>query len=198
MKYKILTMANILTMVRILLVPLYIWFFAQKTWLSVILALIVFIIAAVTDLYDGKLARRRKEVTKIGKFMDPLADKFLVIAALVQFGIMGLVNFWFVGIIVLRDVWVTMMRIIAIKNDTELKTSGDAKLKTTIQLTVIITTIVFFGVRIITMEISPEYNGQWVDMEIYRIFFNSLLFIAVVFTLYSWFKYLVVKSPAKV
>ena len=190
MKTNLLTAANILTLVRILLVPLYLWLFAGKTPVTVVLALIVFVIAAVTDLYDGKLARSRKEITKLGKFMDPLADKFLVIGALVQFWVMGLVNIWLVGIIILRDVWVTLMRIIAISQGKELKTSRDAKLKTTIQLTVVITTIVFTGVRIIVMDILPDYNGKWVAVENYRLFFNGLLLVAVVFTLYSWFKYM--------
>ncbi len=76
MKAGILNPANILTMLRILLVPLYLWLFAKGTWSTGVLALIVFIIAAVTDLYDGRLARSRKEITKLGKFLDPLADNF--------------------------------------------------------------------------------------------------------------------------
>jgi len=196
MRASIVNPANMLTILRILLVPLYLWLFAMKTWETVVLALIVFIVAAVTDLYDGKLARRRKEITKLGKFLDPLADKFLILAALVQFWVMELVNFWLVGIIVFRDFWVTVMRIVAIKNGTELKTSKDAKLKTTILLTVIITTIVFTGGRIIAMNFIPDYNGRWVDIRVYRIFFNGLLSIAVVFTIYSWIMYLFQKSPA--
>ncbi len=197
MKTGILNPANMLTMLRIMLVPLYLWLFAIKTWEAVVLALIVFVIAAVTDLYDGKLARSRKEITKFGKFLDPLADKFLVIGALVQFWVMSLVNFWLVIIIVLRDVWVTILRIIAIKNGTELKTSSNAKLKTTIQLTAIITTIVFTGVRLIIMNFFPDYSGQWINIENYRTFFNGLLLVAVVFTLYSWIRYMFQKSPAK-
>ena len=196
MRASIFNPANMLTMLRILLVPLYLWLFAMKTWESVVLALIVFIVAAVTDLYDGKLARRRKEITKFGKFLDPLADKFLVLAALVQFWAMELVNFWLVGIIVFRDIWVTVMRIVAIKNGKELKTSKDAKLKTTILLTVIITTIVFTGGRIIAMNFIPDYNGRWVDIGVYRMFFNGLLSVAVVFTIYSWVKYVFQKSQA--
>lgn len=194
----ILNPANMLTMLRILLVPLYLWLFAFKTWNAVVFALVVFVIAAVTDLYDGKLARSRREVTKFGKFMDPLADKFLVIGALIQFWVMNLVNFWLVGIIVIRDVWVTIMRIIAIKDGTELKTSSDAKLKTTIQLTAIITTIVFTGVRLMTIDFLPEYTGQWIDIENYRTFFNGLLLVAVIFTLYSWIRYIFRRSQAKV
>ena len=185
----ILNPANLLTFLRIALVPLYIWLFAQQRWYTAILALVVFIIAAVTDLYDGRLARRRREITRLGKFMDPLADKFLVIGALAQFCVMGLVNIWLVSVIIIRDIWVTAIRIAAILKNAELKTSGDAKLKTTIQLTVVITIIVFAGVRIIALHYG--YKGPLVDIRYYNIFFNTLVSVAVVFTVYSWIMYIV-------
>ena len=144
MESRIITPANVLTVTRIALVPVYLYFFEQRNFLGVLFALIVFVTAAVTDLYDGRLARSRKEITRLGKFLDPLADKFLVIGALVQFWLMGLVNIWLVAIIVFRDIWVTSLRIHAISVGKELKTSSDAKLKTGIQLTVVITTIVFY------------------------------------------------------
>lgn len=185
---NILTPANMLTSLRMILAPVYLWLFSLHTWDSIILALLVFIAAAVTDLYDGRLARSRKEITKLGKFMDPLADKILVIGALVQFALMGLVNLWLVGIIVIRDVWVTTLRIAAIRKGTELKTSENAKLKTTIQLTVIITIIVFTGARI--MAVHFGYTGPLIDFRAYNIFFNALVSVAAAFTLYSWFVYL--------
>ena len=183
----ILTPANMLTSLRIILAPIYLWLFSIHTWESIIIALAVFIAAAVTDLYDGRLARSRKEITRLGKFMDPLADKVLVIGALAQFGFMGLVNLWLVGIIVIRDVWMTILRIYAIRNGTELRTSGDAKLKTTIQLTVIITIITFTGGRIIAGHFG--YSGPLTDLRIYKVFFNALVSVAAAFTLYSWYTY---------
>ncbi len=195
MQNRILTLANMLTSLRIALVPLYLWLFSHRTWGMVILALIVFIIAAITDLYDGRLARSRKEITRFGKFMDPLADKFLVIGALAQFALMELVNIWLVGVIVIRDVWVTIMRIIAIKDGKELKTSENAKLKTTIQLTVVITIIVLSGARITAQHFG--YTGPLIDFNAYKIFFNILLSVAVIFTLYSWFRYMFRRNPVK-
>jgi len=186
--------ANALTALRIVLVPLYLWLFARNTWGSLIFALIAFVTAAVTDLYDGRLARSRKEITRLGKFMDPLADKLLVVGALVQFWMAGLVWFWFVVVIVVRDIWVTAMRITAITRGTELKTSGDAKLKTTIQLTAIITTIVFFGARLIVMRFAPSYQGFFVDLAIHKLFYNGLVAVAAAFTVYSWITYLTAGS----
>jgi CDP-diacylglycerol--glycerol-3-phosphate 3-phosphatidyltransferase len=104
---------------------------------------------------------------------------------------MGLVSVWLVAVIVIRDAWVTAMRIIALAKGTELATSGDAKLKTGIQLTVVITTIVFTGGRLIAMTLAPEYSGFWVDISNYILFYNGLLSVAVVFTIYSWIKYVV-------
>jgi len=187
-KVSILNPANALTLLRIALVPLYLWLFERLDGLSVTVALVVFVAAAVTDLIDGRLARQRKEVTKFGRFMDPLADKFLVIGALVQFWLLGLVNVWFVAIIVVRDVGVTAMRIRAIMTGTELKTSGDAKLKTTIQLTAIITIIVFTGGRLIAM--SAGIGGAAVEIGRYIVFFNVLVSIAAAFTVYSWITYI--------
>jgi CDP-diacylglycerol---glycerol-3-phosphate 3-phosphatidyltransferase len=184
----ILTPANLLTSLRILLVPVYLWFFSLRTWEAVVIALLVFIGAAVTDLYDGRLARSRREITRLGKFLDPLADKFLVIGALAQFGLMGLVNLWLVGIIVVRDVWVTALRVIAISRGGELPTSSGAKVKTTIQLTVIITIIVFTGVRIIANRYGLQ--GLATDPGAYRLFFDGLLLVAVMFTVYSWLVYI--------
>ena len=183
----ILTPANLLTSLRMILAPVYLWLFSLHTWDSIIIALVVFIAAAVTDLYDGRLARSRKEITRLGKFMDPLADKVLVIGALAQFALMGLVNLWLVGIIVIRDVWMTILRISAIRKGTELRTSENAKVKTTIQLTVIITIITFTGARIIAGHFG--YSGPLTDFKIYKIFFNALVSVAAAFTLYSWYTY---------
>lgn len=180
--------ANLLTFSRILLMPLYLWLFARPSWEGAILALFVFVAAAVSDLMDGRLARSRREITPLGRFMDPLADKVLVVGALVQFWVLGLVNPLLVGVIVVRDVWVTVMRVVAIARGTVFKTSGSAKLKTTIQLTTVITIIVLTGVRRFLTEAT--LTGWWTNPGLYRILFDGLLAVAVAFTLYSWFRYL--------
>lgn len=193
-KINNLNLANALTFFRIALVPLYVWLFAQQKFLTVTIALVVFIGAAITDLYDGKLARKRAEITKLGKFMDPLADKFLVLGALAQFWVLGLVDFWLVIVIIVRDLWVTGMRITALVKGTELKTSKDGKLKTTIQLTVIITIITFTGARHLLIDYG--YLGPLVNITFHKLFYNMLLAVAVVFTLYSWVKYTLGRKTA--
>ncbi len=180
--------ANLLTFSRILLVPLYLWLFARPSWEGGILALLVFVAAAVSDLMDGRLARSRREVTALGRFMDPLADKVLVVSALVQFWALGLVNPLLVGMIVVRDVWVTVMRVVAIAQNAAFKTSGSAKLKTTIQLTAVITIIVLTSMQRFLAEAT--LTGWWTSPGLYRFVFDGLLAVAVAFTLYSWFRYL--------
>ena len=188
------TLANILTYIRIVLVPVYIWLFSFPRWEYRVTALMVFIAAAVTDLYDGRLARSRKEVTKIGRFLDPLADKFLIIGALAQFWMMGLVNGWMVAIIIIRDIWVTVMRVSAIIRGVELQTSKDAKLKTTIQLTVVISIIVFTCSRSILPSLG--YSGPLIDPHGHRILNDFLVLVAAVFTVYSWANYIIRSKAA--
>jgi len=193
-KPGLFTLANILTYFRIALVPLYLWLFSRGDWVMAIMALIAFVVAAITDLYDGRIARSRKEITKLGKFLDPLADKFLVLGALAQFTLMGLVNIWLVAIIIVRDVYVTAMRVVAIMKGTELETSGNAKLKTTIQLTAVITIIVFVGARLTALHFG--YDGPMVDMGWHRLFFNGLVSVATIFTVYSWVGYMFVSNKS--
>ena len=74
------------------------------------MALIIFIVASITDAYDGYYARKYNEITTEGKFLDPLADKILVSSAFISFALLGIIDFWMVGIIIFRDLFVTGLR----------------------------------------------------------------------------------------
>jgi len=102
MKSKIFTKANFITVLRILLTPLFIYFLFGGRQYFEILALLIFILASITDAYDGYIARKYSEVTKLGKFLDPLADKVLMSAAFISFVVMGLVPLWMVILVILR------------------------------------------------------------------------------------------------
>ena len=80
-----MTLSNKLTLSRIVIVPVFILFMTINTLWAHILALVVFVYAALTDLYDGYLARRYGQVTRLGQFLDPLADKMIVTAAMISF-----------------------------------------------------------------------------------------------------------------
>src|SRR5699024_8330864 len=95
--------ANKLTMLRVILIPVYlvVWYLNLKY--SALLALAVFVIASVTDFLDGYVARHYNQVTTFGKFMDPLADKILVITAMIWFVSVGLLPVWALVIVVARE-----------------------------------------------------------------------------------------------
>ena len=122
-------------------------------------ALIVFIFASLTDFLDGWTARKLRQETDTGKFLDPLADKFLVISALVAFLFLDpLIPLWMVIIIIARDLLITLMRYLAIKKGTELKTSRLGKFKTAFQMIGIIVIIMVFIVRHSIKNVQLEIN----------------------------------------
>jgi len=108
-------------------------------------ALVIFVIASITDAYDGYFARKYDLVTPEGKFLDPLADKILVLSAFISFAYIGIIDYWMVALIIFRDAIVTGLRIALEKNGLEMVTSVLAKVKTTVQIIVIILSLIFLG-----------------------------------------------------
>ncbi len=131
------TLANRLSLFRMLLSPVFFFFFVSEHWLYNQLSLAVFLIAAVTDWYDGEIARRSGTVTTIGKFLDPLADKFLTSAAFIAFAYLDYVPWWMVGVIVVRDLLITVLRSVAQSRGMQIATSKAAQTKTFIQMAVL-------------------------------------------------------------
>ena len=100
---------NILTIARILLTPFFILcLFYDAPWARP-MALVIFIVASVTDAWDGYIARKKDLVTKTGAFLDPLADKILVSSAFISFAIIGKIPYWMAVLIISRDLFVTML-----------------------------------------------------------------------------------------
>ena len=104
------TTANKITVLRIILVPVFmvLLYLGQTYW-----ALAVYIIACVSDFVDGKIARKYNQITDFGKFMDPLADKMLVLAAMCYFVEVGLIPGWVVAVVLLREFGVSGLRLLA-------------------------------------------------------------------------------------
>lgn len=96
-----LTIPNILTTVRIILIPLFLSFLLYGMYFS---SLVVFGVASLTDFLDGAIARAKKQETELGKFLDPIADKFLLVSSFVVFAINGFVPVWLSIVIISRDV----------------------------------------------------------------------------------------------
>ena len=127
--------ANALTVVRILLVPVFIWLLmrsggadaADRWW-----AFAVFVLASVTDKLDGELARRKGLITDFGKVSDPIADKALMGAALICLSLIGLVWWWVTILILVRELGITLMRFLVIRHGVMAASRG-GKLKTVLQ-----------------------------------------------------------------
>ncbi|MBN2160649.1 MAG: CDP-diacylglycerol--glycerol-3-phosphate 3-phosphatidyltransferase [Spirochaetes bacterium] len=144
----ILTIPNILSLSRIVLVPLLIYLLYEKQWM---LALILFGIASLTDLFDGWSARKLNQVSEFGIFIDPLADKFLVISVFAALMVLDpyleVFDFWMIAVIVGRDILITFMRYLAMRRGEVLQTSQFGKVKTAFQMVSIVIIIMIYFVR---------------------------------------------------
>ena len=138
-------LANFLSYSRIILIPLFIYLLAVN---DLMLALIVFGIASITDFFDGWVARRFNQESEFGKFIDPIADKFLVIASLIA--IIWLDPYfrgydsWMIVVIAGRDVLITVMRWLAIRKGRSLRTSRFGKFKTAFQMISIVLILMIY------------------------------------------------------
>ena len=117
--------------------PVFVSLFGDAMYLADYIALAIFIIASLTDLLDGKIARKYNLVTNFGKFMDPLADKLLVCAALIVLVEMGRIPSWIVVVIISREFIISGFRLIASDNGVVIAASYWGKFKTTFQMVMV-------------------------------------------------------------
>jgi CDP-diacylglycerol---glycerol-3-phosphate 3-phosphatidyltransferase len=139
-----LNLANQLTLLRLALVFPFLTFTINDSLWTRIAALILFILASLTDLWDGKIARERGQVTTLGIFLDPLADKFLISAAFIAFVQIEEINVpaWMVVLIIGREFLITGLRALAATAGRVLPAQPAGKFKTTSQIVAIITILV--------------------------------------------------------
>jgi CDP-diacylglycerol---glycerol-3-phosphate 3-phosphatidyltransferase len=139
-----LNVPNVLTVMRILLVPVLVVALLAKTSNGDLLAAIVFAVASVTDAVDGRLARSRNSVTTFGKLMDPIADKLLVVAALVALVSLGRLEAWVAMVIIAREFAVTVLRAAAgAQQGLVIPASSFGKVKTATQVLMVMALIAF-------------------------------------------------------
>jgi len=150
-----LNLPNVLTVVRILLVPVLVAALLSATASGDLLAAVVFVVASVTDALDGWIARRRKSESTFGKLMDPLADKLLVVAALVSLVSLDRLSAWVAMVIIAREFAVTGLRQLAMEHGEVIHASGWGKIKTAAQIAMVLVLILVEG--------SP----LWVDALVY-------------------------------
>ena len=122
--------ANKLTLLRVILIPVYLVIWHLDFAYNNIVALIIFIVASVTDFIDGYVARHYNQVTDFGKFMDPLADKVLVLTAMICFCAMGRFPAWALVIVMAREFAVSGLRMVAVDNGRVIAAGWSGKVKT--------------------------------------------------------------------
>ena len=170
-----MNLANKLTTIRIILVPMFMSLMLVDIPYGDIAGTVIFVLAALTDLLDGYVARKRKEVTNLGKLLDPLADKLLVSAALVVLLELSRIRSWIAILIIGREFLVTGLRGVAAADGIVIAASKLAKVKTVTQL--IALSMLLVDARL--TQLLGFSIGMWV------------LYVALGFTLYTGYDYVV-------
>ncbi len=185
----IFNLPNCLTVLRIGLTPLFLLLLFADTWYWRSLAFVVFSLASLTDFYDGKLAREGNQVTSLGRFLDPLADKILVSSALIALAVDKMVNFWLVLPIIGRDVLITGMRLYGISRGRQMVTSRLAKWKTAVQLITVLFVLFAIGLEETVGRFAAD-SSFLIDDRLIQMLADSLLVLVLLLTLLSGFHYL--------
>ncbi len=126
--------ANKLTIFRIILVPIFIYFIYSDLAHGRLIAFVLFVVAALTDFADGYIARNYNQITNLGKLLDPVADKILVVAALIALVDLGDIAGWVVIVIIARDFFIDVLRMVAAAEGVVLAAGPLGKIKTVLQM----------------------------------------------------------------
>ncbi len=182
---------NILSSVRIILSPIFLFLWFQDEFLLKLVGLVVYIIAAVTDYFDGYYARKYEVETTLGIFLDPLADKFLTFSGFFVLPFIDEEQFpwWAIGLIIFRDVVITIFRVYTNRKKQPMITRFTAKAKTTIQMI-----FLYLGLVVGLFKNVDFFLGDWVRMLLGTdILLYLMIFVASV-TLYSGIEYIVINK----
>jgi len=177
-----LNLPNLLTMGRILVIPVVLLLLDRGTPEDCLIAALVYSAAALTDLIDGWLARRMGVVSVLGKFLDPLADKLLVMAVLVYMVPMGRMPEWAVVLLIAREISVTGLRSIASSEGVVIAAGDEGKSKTALQMVGILCLLLGYPYH---LTLGPIDLGE-VDLVVVG---RALIYVSLVFSLVSAFSY---------
>ena len=168
---------NAITFARMAAIPAFLWFTYYESRVDSFLAALVFTITGATDFLDGWIARRKGLVTVIGKFLDPLADKLIVMAALVMLVHLGRVAAWVVIVIMAREFMVTGLRTIAMSEGIVIAAGQEGKYKTSLQIAAIAFLLLNYTYPIdfvlFTFDLDANRVGTW------------LLYVSLLFSVWS-------------
>ena len=181
-----MNLPNVLTVGRILVTPLFIILLFYDHPYARSWALFIFVAAMLTDIFDGYYARKHNLVTDYGRFLDPLADKIMVLSALISFAVMNVIPYWMVSLIIFRDVFITGLRMAMSSKNKTMVTSKIAKRKTLSQVLIII--FILFNIGFNSLSIS--WIGEMIlfSRQYELIYYLTLLVTS--FTVLTGFTYL--------
>lgn len=179
---------NQLTVARIILTPIFVFFFLVEGSYFKEISLLIFFIAAITDWYDGWLARKFNYITEWGKFWDPLADKILTFGAFISFVYLGVLSWWMVLLIFIRDFVITALRSYADMKKVSFHTSRYAKVKTFVQMAFLYYLLIFYVLA--QNEYMMQHIGDILNslMDPNLIYFSFL--IVTIITLHTGYVYI--------
>jgi CDP-diacylglycerol--glycerol-3-phosphate 3-phosphatidyltransferase len=181
MREEALNLPNAITLARIALIPVFLWFTYYESRLDSFYAAMIFTLTGATDFLDGWVARRNNLVTVIGKFLDPLADKLIVMAALVMLVHLGRIAAWVVIVVMAREFIVTGLRSIAMSEGIVIAAGQEGKYKTSLQIAAIAFLLLHYTYPIdfiwLTFDLDANRVGTW------------LLYVSLVFSVWSAWSY---------
>ena len=178
-----LNLPNLLTMGRIVMIPLFLWLLDSETPRRCFWAAVGFTLAAITDILDGYLARKLGIVSVLGKFLDPLADKLIVMASLVWMVPMGRISAWAVVILIGREISVTGLRSIAASEGVVISAGQEGKTKTALQM-----------IGIIALVLGYPYHLSYLGLDLGAVdpihVGRVLIYLSLIFSIASAAQYL--------
>ncbi len=187
-----MNLPNKLSLLRIFMIPLVMFFILPISYSGdnsfinfvvsnqLFVADLLFVIASLTDMFDGKIARKYNLITNLGKFLDSLADKMLIIAVLTAFVEINRISSWWLMIIVLREFMVTGIRMLAAEKGNVMAAKMIGKIKTTTQM-----------IAVIYLLLEPTFIKLFAHNYIVTTIGNILFIICVIMTVISGFDYLI-------
>jgi CDP-diacylglycerol--glycerol-3-phosphate 3-phosphatidyltransferase len=177
LREEALNLPNAITAVRIAAIPVFLWFTYYESRVDSLIAASLFMVTGATDFLDGWVARRRGLVTVIGKFLDPLADKLIVMAALVMLVHLGRIAAWVVIVVMAREFIVTGLRTIAMSEGIVIAAGQEGKYKTSLQIAGIAFLLLHYTYPVdfllFTFDLDANRVGAW------------LLYVSILFSVWS-------------
>ncbi|PIU39879.1 MAG: CDP-diacylglycerol--glycerol-3-phosphate 3-phosphatidyltransferase [Candidatus Omnitrophica bacterium CG07_land_8_20_14_0_80_50_8] len=179
-----MNLPNILTCSRIGMTGIFMFLLSLKGVWPKSLALFVFLLASLTDYWDGRLARKTNQITSFGKLMDPIADKILTLSAFLAFVQMTIIPAWMAVAIITRDLLITGLRFLMPERGASRQARSSGKHKTSLQFAAIVGVLIF-----LTIKETSYWRPEWTPGALSFIYWS--MFLIVVITLWSGVRYAV-------